>query len=134
MELAAKIPTAKDSIGSGRADYELNTIFSRDIGPVHMDANLNATRLGAFDAGTGRTQIGASASFSGALTDRWGLTGELSGTHRAGTENGTQLLTAVTYSPSKFLTFDMGAARAFRPTPGTTQLFAGVVFPLAKIW
>jgi hypothetical protein len=32
------------------------------------------------------------------------------------------------------LTFDLGVARAFRPTPATTQVFAGVVFPLAKLW
>jgi len=134
VELGAKLPTANDSIGSGRADYTLNTIFSRDIGPVHMDANLNSTRLGAFDDGTGRTQFGASASFSGALSDHWGLTGELSGTHRSGTPNSSQLLAAVTYSPSKRLTFDVGIARAVRPTPATTQVFAGVVFPLAKLW
>jgi hypothetical protein len=134
IEFGAKLPTANESIGSGRADYTLNTIYSRDIGPVHMDANLNATRLGAFDDGTGRTQLGASASFSGALSDRWGLTGEVSGTHRAGNENGRQLLAALTYSPSKRLTFDVGIARAFRPMPATTQVFAGVVFPLAKLW
>ena len=134
MELGAKLPTANDSIGSGRADYTLNTIFSRDLGPVHMDANVNATRLGVFDEGTGRTQFGASASFSGALSDHWGLTGEVSGTHRAGAANGTQLLTALTYSPSKRLTFDFGVARAVRPTPATTQVFAGVVFPLTKLW
>ena len=134
VELGAKLPTANDSIGSGRADYTFNTIFSRDIGPVHMDANLNATRLGVFDEGTGRTQFGASASFSGALSDHWALTGELSGTHRSGAANGTQLLAAITYSPSKRLTFDFGVARAVRPTPATTQVFAGVVFPFAKLW
>jgi len=134
MELGVKTPTANDGIGSGHSDYTLNTIFSRDIGPVHMDANLNATRLGVADDGTGRTQFGASASFSGALSDHWGLTGELSGTRRSGAASGTQLLTALTYSPSKRLTFDMGVARAFRPTPATTQVFAGVVFPIAKLW
>jgi hypothetical protein len=134
VELGTKLPTANDSIGSGHADYTLNTIYSRDIGPVHMDANLNATRLGVSDEGTGRTQLGASASFSGALSEHWGLTGEVSGTHRARAANSTQLLTALTYSPSKRLTFDVGIARAFRPTPATTQLFAGVVFPLAKLW
>ena len=134
LELGTKLPTANDSIGSGRTDYTLNGIYSRDIGPLHMDANLNATRLGAADEGTGRTQIGASASFSGALSDHWGLTGEVSGTHRAGAPNGTQVLSALTYSPNKRLTFDVGVARAFRPTPATTQVFAGVVFPLAKLW
>lgn len=133
-ELGAKLPTAKDDIGSGRADYTLNTIFSRDIGSVHLDANLNATRIGRVDAGAGRTQFGASASFSGALAEHWGLTGELSGTRRSGADSGVQLLSAIAYSPSKRLTFDIGIARSVRPRPATTQVFAGMVFPLAKLW
>jgi hypothetical protein len=39
VELGAKAPTAKHSIGSGKADYTLNTIFSKDIGKVHLDAS-----------------------------------------------------------------------------------------------
>jgi hypothetical protein len=134
MEFGAKLPTANETIGSGKADYTVNTIYSRDLGPVHMDANLNATRLGGVDPGTSRTQLGASASFSTALSEHWGLTGELSGTHRSGTDNTTQVLTALTYSPSKRLTFDIGVARAVRPTPATTLVFAGVVFPIARLW
>ncbi|MEG1116606.1 MAG: transporter, partial [Janthinobacterium sp.] len=45
LELGWKLPTAKDSIGSGKSDVSLNGIFSRDVGAVHMDVNLNATRL-----------------------------------------------------------------------------------------
>jgi hypothetical protein len=134
MEFNAKLPTASDAIGSGKADYTVNTIFSRDLGPVHMDANFNGTRLGLVDAGASRTQLGASAAFSGAVSDHWGVTGELSGTHRSGADQGTQLLSALTYSPSKRLTFDMGVARAMRPRPATTQVFAGVVVPIAKLW
>ncbi len=134
LELGAKLPTANDAIGSGRADWSVNAIWSRDFGAVHLDANLNALRLGAADAGSSRTQWGASASFSTALSEHWGLTGELSGTRRAGTPSGTQLLTALTWSPSKRLSFDIGVARAARPAPATTALFAGVVFPIAKLW
>lgn len=134
VELGAKLPTANDTIGSGRADYSINTIYSRDFGAVHMDANLNALRLGRVDAGTSRTQVGASASFSTALAEHWGLTGELSGTRRTGVDHGAQLLAALAYSPSKFLTIDFGIARAPRPAPATTSLFAGVVFPLARLW
>jgi hypothetical protein len=43
LELNAKMPTARNGIGSGSADYEMNTIFSKDIGKVHMDANANLT-------------------------------------------------------------------------------------------
>jgi len=133
MELGVKLPTAKDRIGSGKTDWSVNTIYSRELGPVHLDASLNALRLGAVDACTSRTQFGASASFSTALSERWGITGELSDTRRSGAEHGEQVLTALTYSPSKLLTFDIGVARAVRPTPATTSLFAGVVFPLAKL-
>ena len=134
MEVGAKLATAKDTIGSGKADYVVNTIYSRDLGPVHMDANLNATRLGLVDPGTARTQWGASASFSAALSDHWGATGELSGTRRSGAESGVQVLAALTFSPSKRLTFDVGVARALRPVPASTSVFAGVVLPIAKLW
>ena len=134
MELGVKLPTAKDTVGSGKTDVSLNTIYSREFGSVHMDANLNALRLGAVEAGTSRTQLGASASFSTALSAHWGVTGELSGTRRSGAEHGMQVLAALTWSPSTLLTIDIGLARAPRPLPATTSLFAGVVFPLAKLW
>lgn len=134
MEFGVKLPTAKDAIGSGKTDYTVNTIYSRDLGPVHMDANLNATRFGLVDPGSARTQIGASASFSVALSERWGLTGEVSGTHRGGADSGLQFLSALTFSPSKRLTFDVGVARAMRPRPAATSLFAGVVVPLGRLW
>jgi hypothetical protein len=134
VEAGVKLPTAKDAIGSGQADYTINTIYSRDVGALHMDANLNVLRLGAADPGSSRTQWGASTSFSTALSERWSVTGELSGTHRAGADHGVQVLAALAYSPSKLLTIDFGMARAMRPTPATTSLFAGVVFPLARLW
>ena len=134
MELGVKLPTANDNIGSGKTDTTLNTIYSRDLGAVHMDANFNATRFGLVDPGSSRTQLGASASFSTPLSEHWGLTGEVSGTRRSGADSGVQWLTALTWSPSKRLTFDVGVARAVRPTPVATSLFAGVVFPIARLW
>lgn len=135
MEFTVKVPTASDPIGSGKTDYEVNTIYSHDFGPVHMDVNLNATQLGQVDLGSARTQFGGATAFSVALPgDHWGLIGEVSGTHRRGADNGLQFLSALTFSPTKRLTFDMGFARAIRPRPATTTLFAGVVLPLARLW
>jgi Putative MetA-pathway of phenol degradation len=134
LELGTKLPTANDRIGSGKADYSANAIVSRDIGAVHIDANLNVTRLGMVEAGTSSTQIGASASFSTALAQRWGLTGEVSGTRRSGADSGLQVLTALSYSPSKRLTIDIGIARAMRPAPSAISLFTGAVMPLARLW
>lgn len=134
LELGAKAPTAKDSIGSGRADYSLNGIYSQDLGNVHMDANLNATRLGAYDAGTGRMQTGLSASFSTPVNEQWGLTGEWSGTRRSGAASTAQVLVAFSYSPSKRLTMDVGAAHGLNRASPDWAFFSGVVLPLAQLW
>jgi hypothetical protein len=134
LELGAKAPTARDGIGSGRADYSANGIYSRDIGNVHMDANFNLTRLGAVHAGSARTQRGLSASFSLPLGERWGATAEWSGTRRGGAASTAQLLLAASYSPSKRLTFDFGLARGLNRAAPDLLLFSGVVLPLARLW
>jgi len=134
LELGAKAPTARDSIGSGRADYSLNGIYSQDLGSVHMDANLNATRLGGYEPGSGRVQTGWSASFSAPVNARWGATGELSGTRRSGVDNTAQLLLAASYSPNKRLTLDAGVARGLNRASPDWLFFSGVVFPLGQLW
>lgn len=134
LELTAKLPTAKDSIGSGKADYTVNSIFSRDFGDVHMDANLNFTRLGLIEPDTGRTQTGVSASFAKPLSERWGATAELSGTRRAGAPSTAQALAALAYSPNKQLSVDVGAAHGLNHASGDWSLFGGMVVPLARLW
>lgn len=134
LELGAKLPTAKDAIGSGKTDYSLNTIYSRDLGAVHMDANANVTRLGLREADSGLVQTGLSASFSTPVAERWGATAELSGTHRQGVANGAQVLLAAAYSPTKRMTFDFGMAHGIGPSSSAWSLFTGMVLPVAKLW
>jgi hypothetical protein len=134
LELAAKLPTAKDSIGSGKADYTVNTILSRDLGKIHLDANANLTRLGATDPGTGRNQTGLSAAFSTQFSEHWGATAELSGTHQRGADNTAQLLLAAGYSPSKRMTIDFGVAHGLNAASPDWSLFGGLVVPLAQLW
>lgn len=131
VELGVKVPTAKTGIGSGKSDTTVNTIYSHDFASVHMDLNLNATRLGDVDPGTGRTQSGVSAAFAAPLDEHWGATWEWSGTRRTGTASTAQLLGALTYSPSKQLTFDLGLAKG---KADSWSLFTGAVMPLAKWW
>jgi hypothetical protein len=134
LELGAKIPTAKDALGSGKTDYSINSIFSKDISKVHVDANLNFTQLGAWDVGTSRVQTGLSTSFSIPVGERWGATAELSGTHRSGVVNTAQFLTAAAFSPTKRLTIDFGIARGLTSASPDWSLFTGVVMPVAKLW
>jgi hypothetical protein len=134
LELTAKAPTANHTIGSGKSDWTINAIYSRDFGELHMDANFNETRLGAPDPGAARMQTGASASFSAPLDEHWSANCELSGTANPGAPSTAQLLLAAVYMPSKRLEFDAGITRGLTPATPHWSLFAGFVLPLAKRW
>jgi hypothetical protein len=137
LELSAKLPTAKDSVrssGSGKTDYTLNGIYSKDLGKLHADANLNFTRLGEAEAGASRTQTGWSGSFSMPVGEQWGATAELSGSYQRGAPNTAQVLAALTYSPSKWVSFDVGVVRGLTGASPDWAAFAGVVVPVARLW
>lgn len=134
LELSAKAPTAKDSIGSGKADYGVNGICSHDFGAIHLDANLNALRVGATGPGEGRWQTGLSASVSTPVNAQWGATAELAGTRRSGMSSTAQLLVAAAYSPHPRLTIDVGVARGLNRATTAWSWFSGVVFPIANFW
>jgi len=134
LELGAKLPTAKDTIGSGKSDYTINGIFSQDLGKVHLDANLNATRLGAISDGMSRMQSGLSASLSMPLSSQWSGTAELAGTHQNGAPGTAQFLAALVYSPSKQLAIDVGFAKGLNSASQDWSLFSGFVMPLGKFW
>lgn len=134
VEFGTKSPTAKDALGSGKADYTLNTVFSKDLGSIHLDANANLTRLGAYEPGTGRTQTGLSAAFSTALADKWTGVAELSGTRRSSVPGTAQFLLATSYSPSNRLTLDFGVAHGLTSASTTWAVFGGIVVPVGKLW
>lgn len=134
VELGAKLPTAKDGIGSGKADYTINGIASRDLGAVHVDVNAGLTRLGAVDAASARTQDALAVAASTPLSKRWGVAAEVSGTRQGGAASTAQLLLAATFSPNKHLTFDAGLIRGLNPATPDWSLFGGVVLPLAQLW
>jgi hypothetical protein len=133
FEFGPTVPTAPARIGSGKADWTLNTIYSKDRGQLHIDLNLNATRLGAPDPGASRIRSGASAAFSLALDQHWSATWELSGTRNGGAASTAQFLAALSYAPTKLMTIDAGFARGLNPASPNWSLFGGVVLPLAKL-
>ncbi len=134
VEFGVKLPTSRDSIGSGKTDYSVNGILSHDFGDVHMDANLNFTHMGLVNAGESCMQTGEAASFSYPLNEKVSVIAELSGVQRSGTASAAQLLTALTYSPSKVLTYDVGAAKGLNRAAQDYALFFGMVLPIAKLW
>jgi len=134
LEFSTKIPSAKTGFGTGKTDYGVNFIYSRDISVVHMDANLNFVKQGLVEDGTGSTQTGLSTSFSTPINEKWGVTAEWSGTRRSGVDATSQLLIALTYSPSKQLTIDIGLARGLNHATNDWAFFTGVVVPLGRLW
>ncbi|MBC3920443.1 transporter [Undibacterium sp. CY18W] len=134
LEFGNKFPTAGQPLGSGKSDWTINGIVSQDLGQIHVDVNLNATHLGAADAGTSHWQNGLSSAFSTALADKWNMTAEWAGWRQAGTKNQGQVLVALTYSPNKRMTLDAGMIKGLTSASPDRTLFAGIVIPVAKLW
>ncbi len=133
IEFGGKIPTAAQPIGSGKSDWTLNGIYSQDVGKLHVDVNLNVTRLGFAEDDTSRWQTGLSSSVSADLNEQWGVTAEWAGWRRAGTKNQGQALFAINYSPTQRMTLDAGMIKGLTSSSPDWAWFAGIVLPLVKL-
>ena len=136
LEAATTVPTSRHGVGtgSGKPDWGLNAIYSADFGAWHTDVNAAATRLGAFDSGTARTQLLGAVSLSRSIDDRWGVVGEVSGTHRRAAESTSQLLMAASYNVSKRLVVDAGAARSLRGGAPAWSAFTGFTWLAGRVF
>ena len=134
LEAGATIPTARTGLGSGKSDYSINGIYSADLDRYHTDLNIVATRVGQVDQGVSRNQLLWAASLSSALTERWGVVGELSGTQQHGTEHTAQVLAAASYNVSPSLALDAGLSRSIRSGAPTWSVFTGLTVLLARLF
>lgn len=128
--------TGRQGLGfsSGKPDYAVNAIYSADSGDWHTDLNLLNTRLGAANSGEGRWQILGAAALSRRLDDRWGVVGELSGTHRHKASATAQVLLAVTYAPRRSMVLDFGVAHALNRATPEWQVLCGVTMVVGRLW
>jgi len=135
LELGEKFATAGGALGSGHADTTVNAIFSSDFAPAwHTDLNLNETRLGVASGEPRQWQTGWAAAFSRTLTDAWGASGELSGTHQQSVANTAQALVAASWNASPAAVFDFGYARGLTDASPHNSFFAGVTVRLGKVF
>jgi hypothetical protein len=134
LELGVKTATAKEALGIGKEEYTVNGIYSQDIGRLHADVNLNATRVGRPEPGTARVQKGLSAALSNQFANDWTGVVELSGEHRRGVAGTAQFLAAVAYSPEKRYSIDFGLAKGLNKASPDWSVFSGFVVPLGKLW
>jgi hypothetical protein len=141
MDIAIQVnhtfPTASAAkgLGSGAPSDGLILLFSRDMGPYHLDVNLLETWLGRLsqDGGGRVRQPAATASLSRTLTDTWSLTSEVY------TIGGTELnprivsnLWAIGYKVSSRLVLDAGVDVGLTQGAQKVTFMAGLTVGLAR--
>jgi hypothetical protein len=129
-ELGVTLPTARPPIGTGRTDWGINTIASFDYPGVHVDVNVNGTRLGAVDAGQGSWQGGWAIAASHPLNEQFGVTGEISALVQRGTSAQTQALAALNFNVSRALVLDVAVAAGLSRAASDWQLMGGLTLRL----
>ncbi len=134
--LEYKIPSARAGLGTGKTDYDLLLLASKDYSKtVHGDYNLGVYQLGKASGQGFATQYQASAAFSFKLSDKLTLQDELYG-YSGSSENGTLVSTlhALGYQASRDLAFDVGVDVGLtHAAPHYTVLF-GTTFFLGKVF
>ena len=131
IEATVTLPTAKDSLGSGKSDYIINGLYGVDMGNFHADLNLSYVRLG-IDDGDGQNFNGWAAAVSHPLGEKGGLTLEVSGVKYHSAPNTTQFLVAYAHTVSRRLAVDIGAARGLNDNPLKGSVFTGFTFLLDR--
>ncbi|MBI3711946.1 MAG: transporter [Burkholderiales bacterium] len=134
VEIGAKLATARSGFGSGKQDLNLNLIYSRDLGAVHLDVNGNVTQLGAVELGESRLLHGLSTSLSAPMSEQWAANLEWSGSYQRGAGAQTQFLMALVYSPSRRLSLDVGMSRKLDQHQHVDSWFVGMVMPIARLF
>lgn len=133
IEAGFSAPTAKQSIGSGKTDYTVNTILSTELGPIHLDANLRATRVGKIDQGTGRIETTWATAFSLNAESGSYLAAEFSGVNRRHTAPVSQLMMAGGYAPNKRTVFDVSVGWGMSQAAPDWSIGAGVTYTWEKL-
>jgi hypothetical protein len=134
LEWGWKSPTANVGLGSGKTDWIANGIYSVDVGPIRIDANLGFTRVGAYGPNEGRWQKSWGLAFSGEVADKLTLGIEPSGSWRRGVATNAQWLASLSYAITPQLVVDGGfTIGASRQAPDQT-LFAGLAYRPGWNW
>ncbi len=135
IELGEKFPTAGSTRGSGHADTTVNGIYSSDFAPNwHVDYNLAETRLGTAARHPAAWETGWAVSLTRSINDRWSLSGEFSGTHRASSTEAALSLFAASYSVSPAAAIDFGGSRGIGKASSHVELFVGITLRLGKLF
>jgi hypothetical protein len=137
LAAAVKLPaaSARKGLGSGKADYALTLLVSKDIEPVHLDLNVAHTWLGREEGGFDRQWLGAFAA-SLPVADRWTLGGEVYtfSSPTAETPRVVSTLWSLSYAYRPTVVFDLGVDVGLNRAAPDFAILAGVTVTLAKLF
>lgn len=126
-----KIPTANQGLGTGKTDYDLLLLASKDYNKtLHGDYNLGVYQQGRMSGAGFATQYFASGVLNTKLSKTLTLQDELYG-YSGNSEGGTIVSTlhAIGYQPSRVLAFDAGIDIGIsHAAPRYTLLFGSTFF------
>ncbi len=129
--LEYKVPTANRGLGTGKTDYDLLLLASKDYSKtLHGDFNLGVYQLGRMTGQGFATQYLASGVLNTKLSPTLTLQDELYG-YSGSSEGGTIMSTlhAIGYQPSRVLAFDAGVDIGIsHAAPRYTVLFGSTFF------
>jgi len=131
----AKLPTAGDVLGSGKADHAFTLLVSKDLGKHHFDFNLVANLLGRPQGGFDRSYLNALA-WSHPLRGKWGATAEISGNTSPNrfTPGNAQFIASGTYTPRSRVVFDFGMMGRITGNIPDAIFVAGVTYSIADLY
>ncbi len=137
IQVAHTFPTASSAqgLGNGAPIDTLTLLFSRDVGPYHIDVNLLESWIGLTpELGGGRTsQTAGTVSITRNLNDHWSITGELYA-FQATPMNQRIIsnLWALAYKVSKRLVLDAGVDVGLSQGAPRYSVFTGLTVGLVR--
>jgi hypothetical protein len=132
---AIAAPTFASQLGYTPAwDVMLVAYATRDFGWLHADANAGLNVWNA--TADARWQPWGALALSGEMPNHFGamLEGYVFGDATPWATRDAGVLTAVTWSPRAWLTFDVGADVGLIPSVRSASLFAGLTFVPIDLW
>ena len=136
IALSSKIPTATDSLGSGKWDHQILWLASKDIGAYHADLNLDFEFLGRSDASGYDNVVAPALAISHSFKRNYVIAGEISGTTRQNHEEPGTLSTlwAISYSVRPRFVIDSAVSFNLKGPGSNCTFLGGFTYSIADLY
>jgi hypothetical protein len=133
---AVKIPSASDSLGSGRTDHAFTFLVSKDIAHFHFDFNVSQFLIGRLNASGFDKNQQLNLAFSHTVRGNLLFTGEFYGDTRLNqaTPSFVSSLWALTYTVTPRLVIDGGFEAGLSSGGPHRHAFVGMTYSIVNLY